>query len=348
MLNPEEKERYSRQLILDGFGAEAQEKLKQAKVLVVGAGGLGCPAITYLVSAGVGTAGIIDDDKVALSNLHRQVLYSANDVGEYKVVAAKKRLNAMNPNCNIVTYKERLTRDNVLQLVKEYDVVVDGSDNFQTRYLLNDACVILNKPLVYGAIYGFEGQVSVYNYKGGPTYRCLFPEPPAPEDMPSCNEAGVVGVLPGIVGTWQALEAVKVITGVGSPLSGKLLTLDLLNNQTNYFDVTVNPANRNIKELGTEEYYFCPADDEISLSVYDNWKKEKKVQLIDVRTAEEFLANNTGGINIPVDELKQHFKEIDPSSVLVVRCQTGKRARKAIEVLKSEFKGSSIYLLKTN
>jgi molybdopterin/thiamine biosynthesis adenylyltransferase/rhodanese-related sulfurtransferase len=347
MLTDSEKERYSRQLILQGFGADAQQKLKQSSILVIGTGGLGCPALTYLASAGIGTIGIADDDKVALSNLPRQILYTTDDVGEYKVIASKQRLTAMNPHCNITIYKERVTRDNVLQMMKAYDVVVDGSDNFQTRYLLNDACVMLKKPLVYGAISGFEGQVSVFNYNNGPTYRCLFPEPPAPGDMPSCNEAGVVGVLPGIIGTMQATEAIKILTGIGTVLSGKLLTIDLLKNQTNYFDVAVNEANRNITELGTEEYYCNSSEHEINMSVYNAWKEQKKVQLIDVRSTEEFLANNTGGINIPVDELKEHFTEIDPSSVLVVRCQTGKRARKAIEVLKSEFKATPIYLLKT-
>lgn len=242
MLTDSEKERYSRQLILQGFGADAQQKLKQSSILVIGTGGLGCPALTYLASAGIGTIGIADDDKVALSNLPRQILYTTDDVGEYKVIASKQRLTAMNPHCNITIYKERVTRDNVLQMMKAYDVVVDGSDNFQTRYLLNDACVMLKKPLVYGAISGFEGQVSVFNYNNGPTYRCLFPEPPAPGDMPSCNEAGVVGVLPGIIGTMQATEAIKILTGIGTVLSGKLLTIDLLKNQTNYFDVAVNEA----------------------------------------------------------------------------------------------------------
>ena len=227
-LSQDEILRYQRHLTLPEFGESAQLNLKQAKVLVVGAGGLGCPALQYLAAAGVGTLGIVDDDVVSLSNLQRQILFTEADVGRGKAELAAAKLQAMNPHIRCVPYATRLIPDNALELIGEYDVIVDGSDNFPTRYLINDACVLANKPLIYGALYTFQGQASVFNFEGGPTYRCLFPEPPRPEDAPNCSEIGVVGVLPGLIGVIQATEAIKVISGVGQPLSGNLLTLDAL------------------------------------------------------------------------------------------------------------------------
>ena len=240
MLSEEEKKRYYRQFIAGIFGLEEQMKLKRAKILVIGAGGLGCPALTYLTSAGVGNIGIADDDKVSLSNLTRQILYTVEDTGKYKASAAKSRLQKINPECNITPYIQKLTKNNAPEIISGYNVVIDGTDNIQTRYLLDDTCAILKKPLVYGAIFKFEGQVSVFNYQGGPAYRNLFPETDLLTNMPSCNETGVLGVLPGILGIYQATEAIKIITGIGNVLSGKLLTFNLLNNHTEYFDIPAN------------------------------------------------------------------------------------------------------------
>src|ERR1035437_2494874 len=237
-MTTEEKRRYARHIILPEIGLEGQQKLKQAKVLVVGAGGLGCPVLQYLTAAGVGTLGIIDFDTVDESNLQRQVLYSTEDIGKHKAAIAKEKLEKQNPDINLVSHVAHLTSANALEIISQYDIVVDGSDNFATRYLVNDACVILNKVLVFGSIFKFEGQVSVFNYKGGPTYRCLYPEAPAEGDVPNCAEIGVLGVLPGIVGTLQANEVIKIITGIGDILSGKLLTLDALTMQFNTFTIT--------------------------------------------------------------------------------------------------------------
>ncbi|PDH28412.1 MAG: thiamine biosynthesis protein ThiF, partial [Puniceicoccaceae bacterium MED-G30] len=218
-LSQDEMLRYQRHLSLPGFGPDAQSKLKQSGVLVIGAGGLGCPVLLYLAAAGVGRIGIIDGDTVDLSNLQRQVLYTADDIGRSKAAVAAEKLREQNPNVDCIAYEERLSVDNAMERITAYDLVIDGSDNFPTRYLVNDACVLAGKPLVHGAIQTFSGQVSVFNFQGGPTYRCLFPEPPNPEDAPSCAEVGVVGVLPGLVGLYQATEALKLLAEIGEPLS---------------------------------------------------------------------------------------------------------------------------------
>ncbi len=246
-LSDREVHRYNRQIILPNFGQESQEKLKTSRVLVVGAGGLGSPALQYLAAAGVGTLGIMDADVVDISNLQRQVLYTGNDQGKPKVWCAKERLQMMNPDITIQAIRERLTKENALEYIPMYDLVLDGSDNFATRYLVNDACVIAGKPFVYGAIYQYEGQVSLFNYKGGPTYRCLFSVPS--ENPRSASEAGVLGVLPGITGTWQACEAIKALTGVGNTLSGRLFIFNILNQNNFLLDVELNPENLNISQL---------------------------------------------------------------------------------------------------
>jgi molybdopterin/thiamine biosynthesis adenylyltransferase len=230
MLNEQENKRYSRHLLLSDIGVSGQEKLKSGKVLVVGAGGLGCPVLQYLTAAGVGNIGVIDFDAVDLSNLQRQILYSTNDVGTNKALAAKNRLESLNPLIEITAYPYQLTNKNALELFAKYDLIVDGSDNFSTRYLVNDACILTGKTLVYGAIYKFEGQVTVFNYQDGPSYRCLFPEAPQQGSVPNCSEVGVLGVIPGIIGVYQANEALKIILGIGTVLSGKLLVIDALNN----------------------------------------------------------------------------------------------------------------------
>lgn len=253
-LSPDEIARYQRHLSLAGFGPEAQEKLKHGSVLVVGAGGLGCPALLYLAAAGVGRIEIVDDDRVDVSNLQRQVLYTEADAGLLKADAAARRLRALNRFITVVPRPVRLTRENALELVRGVDVVLDGTDNFSTRYLVNDACVLAGRPYVYGAIQGFEGQASVFNWRGGPTYRCLFPEPPEPGTVPNCAEAGVVGALPGLIGTVQSLEVVKLLTGIGEPLSGRLLLWDTLTMTTRTVRIAPDPRSREITALPPEGY----------------------------------------------------------------------------------------------
>src|SRR3954465_8825072 len=250
----EELARYARHLSLASFGPAGQEKLKRGSVLVIGAGGLGCPALLYLAAAGVGRIVLVDFDRVDVSNLQRQVLYTSEDEGQPKAEAAARRLRALNPFITIEPRVERFTRDNALDLVRSVDVVLDGSDNFGTRYLVNDACVLADRPLVFGAIQAFEGQLSVFNWRGGPTYRCLFPEPPEAGSVPNCAEAGVLGVLPGLIGTAQACEAIKVLAGIGEPLAGKLLLFDALTMETQIVALAVDPRSRNIRELPPEGY----------------------------------------------------------------------------------------------
>ena len=224
--------RYSRHIILSEIGQIGQDRISNTKVLVIGAGGLGCPILQYLTAAGVGTIGIIDFDVVELSNLQRQVLFGTSSLGKNKAIAAKARLEDLNDSISIIAYPEPLTYQNAIALFNQYNIIVDGSDNFETRYLVNDACIITNKPLVFGAIYKFEGQVSVFNYQNGPSYRCLFPTPPKKDSVPNCSEIGVLGVLPGIIGSMQANEVLKIILGLGNSLSGKLLCYNALTSQT--------------------------------------------------------------------------------------------------------------------
>ena len=235
MLTKEEHARYSRQTILPEFGLEGQLKLKAAKVLVVGAGGLGCPILQYLAAAGMGQIGIIDDDVVTLSNLHRQILYNEADLGKSKASVAKTKLEFLNPHVRITAYNDRLTTQNAAKIFQHYDLIIDGSDNFETRYLVNDTCVAINKPLVFGSIYKFEGQVSVFNYNAGPNYRDLYPTAPDPGETPNCSDIGVLSVLAGVVGLYMANEAIKISCGIGNILSGTLMTINALNNTTNYF-----------------------------------------------------------------------------------------------------------------
>ena len=241
----EQLERYSRHIILKEVGAKGQKKLLNAKVLIIGAGGLGAPAAMYLAAAGVGTIGIADADEVDLSNLQRQIIHSTQDIGKPKVESAKETMEAINPDVTVKTYHTFVTSENILDLVKEYDFIIDGTDNFPAKFLINDACVILDKPFIYGSIFIFEGQVSLFNAKdktgiNGPTYRCLFPTPPAEGTIPSCEEAGVIGFLPGLIGTLQAAEAIKWITGIGESLSGKLLSVNSLDMGFDLFDVERN------------------------------------------------------------------------------------------------------------
>lgn len=338
MLNNQEKQQYNRHIILDEIGIEGQEKLKSAKVLVIGAGGLGCPILQYLTAAGVGTIGIIDDDEVDQSNLQRQVLYTIDDIGASKAQAAADRLSKLNPFVFFKVYQERLHIDNAIELFETYDIVVDGSDNFPTRYLVNDACVLTDTPLVFGSIFKFQGQVSVLNYQGGPTYRCLFPEPPAPDAVPNCSDIGVLGVLPGIIGSLQANEVIKMITGVRQVLKGKLLYLDALTLQQQILSFSKN-EDIEITELDDDYEFFCGIQ---GVEIQEITSKELKAnlseyQILDVRTPQEFEQFNIGGANVPLEQIVSiETIQISNNQSIVVCCQSGIRSKKAIEILRDK------------
>ncbi|MFH6605040.1 molybdopterin-synthase adenylyltransferase MoeB [Maribacter algicola] len=328
-------ERYNRQVILKDFGPEAQQKLADAKVLVVGAGGLGIPVLTYLNATGVGTLGIVDNDTVAISNLHRQVLYGENDVGQAKVQVIVKKLQRQNSTTNLIPHTDFLNRENALQIIAEYDLVVDATDNFPSRYLINDACVVQGKPFVYGALHGYEGQVSVFNFEAGPTYRCLYPDMPKEDEVPNCNEHGVLGIIPGIIGNFQALETIKIITGIGEPLSGRLLLYDGLSQRIQKIKFNKVEANLKISELANSYEFAC---DEKMHSIEAiglmPLLSDNEIELIDVRTDEEYsLANLKMAKHIPLSELKERQEEIDLSKPVYLLCQSGIRSRKALALL---------------
>lgn len=345
MLEREELKRYNRQMILPELGLSGQEKLKAARVLMIGAGGLGCPVLQYLAAAGVGTIGIVDDDLVDISNLHRQILYSAADLGQPKALVAKQKLNQLNPFVELITYIERITAQNAKNLITDFDIVIDGSDNFKTRYLVNDTCVALDKPLVFGSIFKFEGQVSVFNHSGGPNYRDLFPEMPPEDEVPNCAETGVIGVLPGITGTYMANEAIKLICGIGELLSGKLLTINALDNSISIFRISAAthsiPVNLTRANEGNQE------TDEVSPAALKLWLADTpdEVYLIDIREPYEFDDENIGGINISFYELEEHANNFPPGKKLVFICQTGQRSKIAVQQTRS-FSGREAFSLK--
>jgi sulfur-carrier protein adenylyltransferase/sulfurtransferase len=342
--------RYARHFVLPDFGMLGQERLKNGSVLVVGAGGLGSPVLLYLAAAGVGRIGIIDADKVDDSNLQRQVLYTTKDIGTYKVKAAKKRLLALNPHIQIEIYSHALTSANALKIINLYDVVADGTDNFATRYLVNDACVLCGKVNVYASIFRFEGQVSVFNFthkngERGVNYRDLFPAPPPPDLVPNCAEGGVLGVLPGIIGSMQANEVLKIVSGVGEPLAGRLFVFDAASFSTRVLKVFKNPNYTPLKEL-IDYDIFCaapqppkgePVQDLESLSVQElyNWKTQNvDFQLIDVREAYEYEVGNLGGVLTPLPILSEKVNLIERNKPVVVHCKSGARSAKAIAQLK--------------
>ena len=359
----EELSRYNRHIIIPEFGLDAQKKLKAAKVLVIGSGGLGSPALLYLAAAGVGTIGIVDYDVVEDSNLHLQVLFGVDEVGLPKVEAAKQRLQSLNPYISIQVYNTQLTSKNALALLKDYDVVADGTDNFPTRYLVNDACVLLGKPNVYASIFQFEGQVTVFNYRNGdgewgPNYRDLFATPPPPGLVPSCAEGGVLGVLPGIIGSLQALEVIKVITGVGEILDGRLFTFDALNFESRTFTFKRNQANPlngthpTITELIDYEQ-FCGVKaverhvKEITASeLYDLQVRGEDFQLIDVREPHEYEIVNIGAELIPLATVLSHADTISRDKKVVVHCKMGGRSATAIRELEDKFGFQNLYNLK--
>jgi sulfur-carrier protein adenylyltransferase/sulfurtransferase len=347
--SPAELSRYARHFVLPDFGVEGQLRLKQGSVLVVGAGGLGCPMLLYLAAAGVGRIGIIDPDRVDDSNLQRQVLYTTDDIGAYKAEAAKKRLLALNPHIEIEAYTFGLTSANALTIIDLYDIIADGTDNFPTRYLVNDACVLRGKVNVYASIFRFEGQVSVFNYslemgERGVNYRDIFPSPPPPGLVPDCAEGGVLGVLPGIIGSIQASEVLKILSRVGEPLAGRLFIFDAASFMTRILKISKNPSYQPITELIDYEQ-FCglkPIDTEgptaeISVQDFRRWQTQNiDYQLVDVREAYEYEAGNIGGVLIPLSILPENMDIISKEKPVVVHCKSGARSQKAIALLKEK------------
>ena len=344
-------ERYNRQIILKEFGEEGQQKLLQAKVLIIGAGGLGCPVLQYLVAAGVGTIGIVDDDVVALNNLHRQVLYSVHDIGLSKAETAAQVLRKMNPEIKIISYTERLTTQNALKIINEFEIVIDGTDNFSTRYMINDACVLLNKPLVYGAISQFEGQVSIFNSRlnennEAVNYRDIFPHPPKEDEILSCAEAGVLGVLPGIIGAMMANETIKFITGIGEPLTNQLLTYNALNNQVYQFTISAGKLTRSLipknetEFLKTDYLMLCSSVGsqlEIDTETFNSLLEKGEVDIIDIRELHELPeVNEFSNIKIPLALLSDNTGLIKSGTVITF-CQTGKRSLQATRILSGIF-----------
>jgi molybdopterin/thiamine biosynthesis adenylyltransferase/rhodanese-related sulfurtransferase/molybdopterin converting factor small subunit len=341
--------RYSRHLIMPEVGMKGQKKLKAAKVLMIGAGGLGSPLGMYLAAAGVGTLGIVDFDIVDETNLQRQLLHNTNDVGRSKLKSAEEKINNINPNVEVITYETRLTSENAFQIIPDYDLVVDGTDNFPTRYLVNDACVLLGKPYIYGSIFRFEGQATVFGIANGPCYRCLYPAPPPPGLVPSCAEGGVLGILPGIIGSIQALETIKLIIGEGDLLVGRLLLFDALKLKFRELKLHKNPdcpicsENPTIHELIDYEE-FCGINAGKNFSRQDiisvNELKEKldaheDIFILDVREPHEYEISNLNGYLIPLNDLPERINELDSSREMVVHCKMGKRSAQAVEFLKS-------------
>jgi adenylyltransferase/sulfurtransferase len=354
-LTNEQIRRYSRHLIMPEVGLEGQEKLVNARVLCVGAGGLGSPLALYLAAAGVGHMGILDFDVVDFSNLQRQIIHSEETLGVLKVESARDRLLELNSDIDVKTYNTMLTSENAMDIIKDYDIVVDGTDNFATRYLVNDACVLLGKPNVYGSIFRFEGQVSVFDAKRGPCYRCLYPEPPPPGLVPSCAEGGVLGVLPGIIGTMQAAEAVKLIIGKGAPLIGKLLFIDVMEMKIRELKLRKDPdcpicgEHPIIKELidyqefcgigRGEEVQGFAEDDSLEISVEDFNElrtKNGKIVVLDVREPHEYqICSLEGAKLIPLGELPERVNELDTADDIIVHCHSGGRSLQATRFLRN-------------
>lgn len=326
-LTPEEHNRYSRQILLPEIGLQGQTILKNSSVLIIGMGGLGCPVLQYLSAMGVGKIGIVDFDKVDTSNLHRQIIYTNNDIGLPKVIAAKSRIKQTNPCCNIISIEKKIIKENAVEIISDYDLIIDGTDNFSARYIINDACVILRKPIVFGAIHQFEGQISVFNYKNGPTYRCLFPEP---SQLKSCDESGVLGILPGIIGCLMANETIKTLQNFGNILSGKLLIFDSKSLYSRIISFSCNPKNKIITEIGLDSS--LENESEIEIDSID--LSDEKYLLIDVRDPSEHQIFNIGGINIPLNMLHTEIKKISEISekIIVFYCKTGFRSKEAVSI----------------
>jgi sulfur-carrier protein adenylyltransferase/sulfurtransferase len=352
-LTTDDLARYARHLILPEVGMEGQRRLKAAKVLCVGTGGLGSPMAFYLAAAGIGTLGLVDFDVVDASNLQRQIIHSTKDIGRKKLDSAAEKLLALNPALNVVKHDIMLSSANALDILKDYDIVADGTDNFPTRYLVNDACVLLGKPNVYGSIFRFEGQASVFATKDGPCYRCLYPEPPPPGLVPSCAEGGVLGILPGLVGVMQATEVIKLILGNGQPLIGRLLLVDALNMRFRELKLRKNPECPVCGEHPTvtqliDYQQFCgilpetPQESSMKNGIPQITVQELKrrldagedLQLIDVREPYEYQIAQMGGKLIPQNDVPQRLSEIDREREVVVHCRSGARSQRIAEFLK--------------
>tara|TARA_B100000945_G_C20426450_1_gene620790 strand:+ start:4928 stop:6343 length:1416 start_codon:yes stop_codon:yes gene_type:complete len=351
-LSAQELIRYSRHLSLPEVGLDGQKKIKKSKVLIVGAGGLGSPVALYLAAAGVGKLGLVDFDVVDESNLQRQVLFGMDQIGKPKLNAAKERLKKLNPYTQFELYEVALSSENALDIMKNYDIIVDGTDNFPTRYLVNDACVILNKPNVYGSIYRFDGQVSIFNYKKGPCYRCLYPAPPPPNLVPSCAEGGVLGVLPGIIGTMQANEVIKLILGIGNPMKNRFLLFDALTFEFNELKIQKNEDcvacgnNPTIKKL-IDYKQFCGIESantkieysDVSVNELDKILKENNNPPIILDVREDFeleISKINGSMHIPMNQLPKRIKELNPNNEYVVICRTGVRSSQICEFLANQ------------
>ncbi|MBI1371999.1 MAG: molybdopterin-synthase adenylyltransferase MoeB [Phycisphaera sp.] len=358
-LSKEEIERYARHLILPEVGMEGQRKLKASSILLIGAGGLGSPLAMYLAAAGVGRLGIVEFDMVDFSNLQRQIIHGTEDVGRPKAESAKRTINSINPNVEVEIYNEPLTSANAMGIVEKYDMVIDGTDNFPTRYLVNDVCILLGKPNVYGSIFRFDGQASVFGYQGGPCYRCLYPEPPDPGLVPSCAEGGVLGILPGIIGVIQATEGIKILLGTGTTLNGRLLLFDALAMKFREMKIRRDPAcpicgdNPTIKEL-IDYKQFCGIPDEpegkseaakvepqtpwdvMPREVKDLLDAKAPVFVLDVRQEHEYEICNIGGTLIPLDQLPKRVGEIDKDADIIVHCKMGGRSAKAVSFLRDQ------------
>jgi adenylyltransferase/sulfurtransferase len=352
-LTTDDLSRYSRHLILPEVGMEGQRKLKAARVLCVGTGGLGSPLALYLTAAGIGTLGLVDFDVVDASNLQRQIIHSTRDIGRKKIDSAEEKLKALNPAINIVKHETMLTSANALDILKDYDIVADGTDNFPTRYLVNDACVLLGKPNAYGSIFRFEGQASVFATKEGPCYRCLYPEPPPPGLVPSCAEGGVLGILPGLVGVIQATEVIKLILGKGAPLIGRLLLVDALNMRFRELKLRKNPecpvcgTNPTVTKL-IDYNHFCgivpetPQEKNMKNGIPQITVKEFKARrdqgedifLLDVREPYEYQIAQIGGTLIPQNDVPNRLAEIPRDREIVVQCRSGARSQRIAELLK--------------
>ncbi|CAI8239953.1 MAG: putative adenylyltransferase/sulfurtransferase MoeZ [Formosa sp. Hel1_33_131] len=331
-------ERYNRHIILSEIGQKGQDKLSNAKVFVIGAGGLGCSALQYLAAAGIGTLGIIDFDVVEVSNLQRQILFGSSSIGQNKAIAAKKRLEDLNDSISIIAYPIKLTHQNALDLFSQYDIIVDGSDNFETRYLANDACILTSKPLVFAAIYKFEGQVSVFNYNAGPNYRCLFPSSPKKGMVPNCSEVGVLGVLPGIIGSLQTNEVLKIILEIGDVLSGKLFCYNALSLQTSILKIIRNETSfqsvleRKKDFYKTQTNFSC--DTEVNSVSIKNVSFDKTLQLIDVREPHEQPKITEIEVTyIPLSQLESQLHKINRVGTKVIFCQSGIRSKRAVQLL---------------
>jgi len=353
-LSANEVARYSRHLIMPEVGMDGQKRLKAAKILLIGAGGLGSPLGLYLAAAGVGRIGIVDFDVVDFSNLQRQVLHGTPDVGRPKLHSARDRIQAINPEVHIDLYETKLTSANAIGITEPYDIIIDGTDNFPTRYLVNDACVLLDRPNVYGSIFRFDGQASVFHPPAGPCYRCLYPEPPPPGEVPSCAEGGVLGILPGLIGCIQATEAVKLVLGKGNTLVGRLLQYDALQMTFQEFRIRRNPKcplcgdRPTITKLidydqfcgvrGQEPPVAAPAKGEIGVEeLQARLQRGDALFILDVRNPEEFqICRIPGTTLIPLPELPQRFQELDKSREMVVHCKSGMRSAKAIQFLRQQ------------